>query len=684
VRDPRFDVLFEPVQIGPKVARNRFYQVPHCNGLGHRDPHALAAMRGMKAAGGWAVVCTEEVEVHPASEVSPSIEGRLWSDADIPAHALVADAIHEHGALAGIELVFSGPRPNYVSRMPPMGVRAQPVLSDALDPVWCRAMDKSDIADARRWHANAAKRARQAGYDLVYCYAGHGLAMAQHFLSRAHNDRTDEYGGALENRVRFLRELIEDARGAIGPDLALAVRIAVEEGDLDGGLERAEIEDVIGLLDPLVDLWDFCLGSWPADSQTSRFAPEGFQDDFVRGLKSFSQKPVVGVGRFTSPETMLAQVRSRSLDFIGAARPSIADPFLPAKIEAGQFDDIRECIGCNICVAADVQAVPIRCTQNPSMGEEWRRGWHPERLAPKASQHRILVVGAGPAGLEAALGLGRRGYEVALAEATRTLGGRARREARLPGLSAYARVADWREGQIGKLANIAVFRESPMTADDVLAFGAAHVVIASGASWRRDGRGHAHPHALTIDGGAALYTPDDVMAGATPSGDIVVYDDDHGVIGSAVAEQIAHSGARVTLITPAPLVSAWTQVTLEQAAIEKRLLDRGVRLLTRCTAVRIARGEIVYQDAIARRTHALECAGVVLVTGRTPERGLLDALDAQVSAWPDHGLTRASAIGDALSPAMIAHAVFAGRAYAEAFDAPKDPDTPGFKTTPVV
>src|SRR5215471_19211705 len=108
MRDPRHDILFQPVAIGPKVARNRFYQVPHCNGMGHREPSALAGMRGMKAAGGWAVVCTEEVEIHPSSEVAPAIEGRIWAEEDIFAHERVVDAIHAHGALAGIELVYNG------------------------------------------------------------------------------------------------------------------------------------------------------------------------------------------------------------------------------------------------------------------------------------------------------------------------------------------------------------------------------------------------------------------------------------------------------------------------------------------------------------------------------------------------------------------------------------------------
>src|SRR5262249_12086974 len=156
------------------------------------------------------------------------------------------------------------------------------------------------------------------------------------------------------------------------------------------------------------------------------------QEPYVRGLKALTSKPVVGVGRLTSPDTMVRLVREGVLDLIGAARPSIADPFLPRKIEEGRLDDLRECIGCNVCLARDLTMAPIRCTQNPTMGEEWRRGWHPERIRPKGSDAGVLVVGGGPAGLEAAHALGRRGYRVVLAEATQQVGGRVAREARLP------------------------------------------------------------------------------------------------------------------------------------------------------------------------------------------------------------------------------------------------------------
>ena len=255
---------------------------------------------------------------------------------------------------------------------------------------------------------------------------------------------------------------------------AVVVRLGVEtvEGS-DGIVEAGEGRDIVEMLAELPDLWDVNLaGSLGNDSRSSRFSSEAFQEESIRFVKDVTSKPVVSVGRFTSPDAMAGQIRRGIQDFVGAARPSIADPFLPRKIDQGREDEIRECIGCNICRSANNEGAPLRCTQNPTMGEEWRRGWHPEQIEPARSQDSVLVVGAGPAGLEASLALGRRGYQVTLAEATRELGGRVPREASLPGLANWIRVRDYREHLLATMTNVDVYRESPLGLDDVLDVGA--------------------------------------------------------------------------------------------------------------------------------------------------------------------------------------------------------------------
>ncbi|MGH6854134.1 MAG: FAD-dependent oxidoreductase [Aestuariivirga sp.] len=660
-RDPRYDILFEPVRIGPVTARNRFYQVPHCNGMGYRDATALATMRGIKAEGGWAVVCTEMVEIHPGADVAPYTELRIWDDRDVPMLARIAGKIHEHGSLAGIELCHSGyTAPNRWSREIPIAVSAIPVASDYHDPIQARVMDAHDIRDLRRTHRAAALRAKHAGYDLVYVYAGHGLGIFQHFLSRSTNLRGDEYGGSLENRARLLREVIEDTKDAVGDTCAVPVRIAMNEFQGAAGLEPAEVEDAIAMMAELPDLWDLSLSNWSNDSQTSRFSEEGFQEPHIKGVKKLTTKPVVGVGRYTSPDSMVRVIKSGIMDMIGAARPSIADPFLPKKIEEGRLDDIRECIGCNICVTGDYSMTPIRCTQNASMGEEWRRGWHPERIRPKEKNAHVLIVGAGPAGLEAARAMGQRGYQVTIADAAREAGGRVARECRLPGLSAWGRVRDWRLLQIGKMDNVALYLESEMTPESIAEVGADHVLVATGARWRRDGTGSHHVRPIGMAPSADVLTPDDLMAGMRPKGKhVAIFDDDHYYMGGVLAELLRKEGYGVSLVTPAALVSTYTKWTLEQARIQTRLLDIGVDIFANTAVTSVAADHVALGCVFTGKGSTLACDATVLVTARNPSDQLYHALVAK-----DVAVSRA---GDCYGPGTIAAAVYAGRRFAEEF-----------------
>jgi len=671
VRDQRFDILFEPVRIGPVTAPNRFFQVPHCTGMGYRDPSAEAALRRVKAEGGWAVVCTEQVEIHPTSDITPFIELRLWDDRDLPALTLIADQIHAGGALAGIELAHNGMNsPNLSTREAPLGPAHLPVATWSHDPVQARAMTKSDIADLRRWHKNAVHRSLAAGYDLVYVYAGHGLSGLQYFLSSRYNDRTDEYGGSVANRARLLSEILSDTCEIAAGRAAVGCRITVGNAAGDSGITRAETEEIVGMLAELPDLWDFVLGSWEDDSVTSRFGPEAGQEQHVRGLKQLTSKPVVGVGRFTSPDTMVRQITSGILDLIGAARPSIADPFLPRKIAEGRLEDIRECIGCNICVSGDFTMSPIRCTQNPAMGEEYRRGWHPERIRPRDSAARVMVVGAGPAGLEAARALGQRGYEVVLADSARELGGRVARESRLPGLHAWSRVVEYREQQLRRMPNVEIYLQSSIDASDTSGF--YHVVLATGAYWRRDGVGRWHTRPIPISGSPQLLTPDDVMSGQRPQGPLViVFDDDHYYLGGVLAELLAADGYQVRFVTPAAQVSAWTANTLELVRIRQRVMRAGITVETSRTLLRITGEGVVTGCVFTGAEEHVPADAILLVTARLPDdKPCREIRSARAADHTDSAGT-VTVIGDAWAPGTIAAAVWSGRRYAEELDAPE-------------
>jgi len=676
-RDPRYDLLFEPVRIGPVTARNRFYQVPHCNGMGYGHPHAHAKMRETKAEGGWAVICTEEASIHVSSDISPYVEARIWDDHDLPALELMCEGVHRHGALAGIELVHKGPScANLYTRETPWGPSHQPVNS--YDPIQARAMDRADIRNMRHWHREAALRAKRAGFDVIYVYAGHDISLPMHFLQRRRNERTDEYGGSIENRARLFRELIEETKDAVGDRCAVVVRLAVDELMGPEGLtSETEGREVLELLAELPDLWDVNISSWYNDSQTSRFAKEGFQEPYTAFVKKLTSKPVVGVGRFTSPDTMVSQIKRGVLDMIGAARPSIADPFLPKKIEEGRPEDIRECIGCNICVSGDFLMTPYRCTQNPTQGEEWRKGWHPEIIPAKASAASVIVVGAGPAGLEAARALGQRGYAVHLAEATEELGGRVSAEAKLPGLAEWARVRDWRLGQIEKLPNVEIYRASRLTAAEIREFGAAHVVIATGSVWRRDGVGRAHSRAIPGFERPEVFTPDDIMKGKLPAkGPVVIYDDDHYYMGGVVAEKLRQAGFEVALVTGADMASAWTVNTLEIKPIQRRLIAAGITLLVKQDITEFRRDHVALACVYGGPATTHPCNAVVTVTARLPEDALYRELVADKAALDAAGIQSVKAIGDCWAPSTIALAVYAGHRYARELEAPAAPTVP--------
>ena len=270
--DPSHEILFQPVKIGPVTAPNRFYQTPHATGFGWQRPRSGAALRGVKAEGGWGVVCTEYCSISPTSDDSPHAFLTLWDDGDIAPLALTAEAIKAHGSLAGIELWHGGAHAsNRMTRLPTLAPRVQPALYQL--PTTARGMDLADMRAFRRWQRDAALRAKRAGFDIVYVYAGHDYLPFQ-FLSRRTNDRGDAYGGSLENRVRLLREMLEDTREAVGDTCAVAIRLAVDELQGPSGVTSAgEGREAVEMLAELPDLWDVNIaGALGNDSKSALFS----------------------------------------------------------------------------------------------------------------------------------------------------------------------------------------------------------------------------------------------------------------------------------------------------------------------------------------------------------------------------------------------------------------------------
>ena len=666
--DPRHEILFEPVRIGPKTLRNRFYQVPHCTGFGVEKPWSQARHRAVKAQGGWAAVCTEYCTISAESDETPYVAARMWDDHDLRMLAVTAEQAHELGALAGIELSHTGAHgENSESRLP--AAAPSQIAGDFAVGVVPRAMTRRDIRRVQDDWVAAARRSRTAGFDIVYVYGAHTYLPGQ-FLSPHYNRRTDEYGGSLANRARFWLETLEVVRVAVGDDCAIACRVAVDRRgalgvDLDEGLE------FVSLADHLVDLWDVTVGSigeWSLDSGPSRFYREGWQLESTSRVREATRKPIVGVARMTDPDLMASVIRSGVWDLIGAARPSISDPYLPEKIRQGRVDEIRECIGCNVCISKADSRRHIGCTQNPTAGEEHRRGWHPEHVPPLAEPLHALVVGAGPSGLECAITLARRGARVDLVDRGAMLGGSMGWITRLPGMGEWGRLVAYRAVQLKRLPGIEVTAGRELDADEIRGWGADVVVLATGSRWAGDGlNGFTRtPIPGADDALPHVLTPEQVLIeGKRPPGPrVVVYDGDGYFAAAGLAELLAGEGHEVELVTGYDTVAPFAAETLEDVLTRSRLHEAGVAMRSGTTLTGIEPGRVDGEDEFGE-PFAIAADAVVLVTQRISRDRLYNELDGT--------LPRVYRVGDCVAPRILAEVVFDGHRLAREIDQP-DPE----------
>ncbi|MBA3807528.1 MAG: FAD-dependent oxidoreductase [Solirubrobacterales bacterium] len=685
-RDPRHDVLFEPVRIGPKTLRNRFYQSPHCTSFGAELPGAQAHIRGMKAEGGWAAVNTEFCSVHPSSDSRPLVSARLWDDDDARNLAKMAELAHEHGALAGVELWHGGcVAGNLESRMPARSVSQ--LTDESLYSTSCYELDKAGIREIQGWYVAAAKRARDVGFDMINIEGAECGAITQHFLMSKFNRRSDEYGGSLENRARFWIELTEQVREAVGDDCAVTIRLCVDTLNEDPrGIRAAEeAYRFIELADHLVDFWDLQAGGWVAaewagdDAVASRFAGEFSHRRYIEAVRPATKKPIAAVGRFTNPDTMAEAIRSGVIDIIAAARPSIADPFLPQKIEQGRYDEIRECIGCNICASRFGLGAPIVCTQNATLGEEFRRGWHPERFTRAANAEKsVLVIGAGPAGMECATVLGKRGLSaVHLLDEQDGIGGCIRAISAYPHLGEWGRITTYRQIQLQKLANVEVITNTRLDAETVLSYGAEIVVVATGASWRADGMNG--PTQAPIPGAQHdfVHTPEQVSAvnGQIDGENVLVYDADGYFTAVGMAEMLLAAGKRVSVVTPFANLSPFMFFTGEAFRVNRELRAQGVTVVPSHILSEITPEALIGQNVWAPDEVRWAPDAVVLVTQRKPEDALYHQLMADPQRLAAEEIEAVYRIGDCLAPRTIAENIFDGHRLAREIDT-GDPATP--------
>lgn len=699
-RDPKHDVLFEPITLGPKKTRNRFWQTSHCAGPGSERPGAQAHLRGMKAEGGWGVVFTEYCSIHPEADEYPYTSARIWDDGDVQNLSYLCEVAHRHGSLAGIQLWYSGGNaPSLESRE--IGRSPSQWLSPLFSTrsVYGYEMDEADIRSVIKMYVEAGKRAEQAGFDILEVSAGDDTLPIQ-FLEPRFNRRTDRYGGSFENRSRFFIELLQALKQSLGGRCAITARFEMDtlhgpegvEAHEDGVklLERFRRE---GVLDGIaLKIGDYA--EWGEDAGASRFRKSGWMTPFIKQGKSILGPgiPVVGNGRLTSPDDMVALINAGVLDIIGAARPSIADPFLPTKISEGRLSDIRECIGCNICVSKFQQGGQIMCTQNVTISEEYRRGWHPEKFVKTSQPCSVLVVGAGPAGMECARVLGERGYTVHLRDCAKELGGHWRYVATLPRLSEWARVIAYRQAQLTKLKrNVEVhLGVAPMSADDVLHYGADRVVLATGSHWSEDGRGANYGPLPGADASLPhVLTPMQVMLGKpVPGKRVLILDGDGHFMGITLAELMANQGKEVTYVCDAADVAEYGVFSMESGNNKRMMFEKRIKAYCNHWVDRVEPGRVrltyLYKygpdllgpstGSIPRKDNGgdfdLEIDAVILVTSRYSETRLWRELKSRSSEWAANDVLDIFRVGDCKAPTQLNQTMWDAHRLAREFDSP--------------
>jgi 2,4-dienoyl-CoA reductase-like NADH-dependent reductase (Old Yellow Enzyme family) len=664
----KYPHVFQEGRVGKLRSRNRLVMSSMCDNMSDRtgavSDQKVAYFRRMAQGGvGW--INLGYSYVSERGRGCTYFQSGIYDDSLIPGLRRLTDAVHDGGALMGCQIAHAGRQTthHYIGGLESEAPSAvpEPLLGEL--PI---ALTRERIAEIVEEFAGAAVRAKQAGFDAVEFHGAHGY-LQHSFVSQLSNTRDDEYGGSLENRLRFPRECVKAVRSAVGEDFVVGYRLSGSEF-LDGGITIDDSLATAAMLEQEgADYVHVSGGTYEAVHMTvaPQWVGPGQLEEQAAAIKARVDIPVFSVGRYNSPEIAERVIAEGHADFIVMGRALLADPDLPRKSLEGRRDDVRPCVACSQgCIDRWFSALDITCVTNPETGREVLAGWGASRSGSDAAR-KILVVGAGPAGLEAARSAAERGHDVTVWERDATPGGQLALAALPSSGGDWGAFIEWIVGQVDKLGVQMEFGRAA-SAEDVEAFGADSVIVATGARpWPpREIPGWDRPEVLD---------PFEILKGNVKPGHRVLVAGGC-VVGCQVAMFLAESGHQVSLVahghsdlfTDGGKEFAYDVVgeIVRPLLIER--LSAAVTLIPKMGVKRIEPGTVVLDSPGAFAPHMnslrigpvderrIEVDSIVLGVRRRPNDTLWEQLaEAGIAA---------RLVGDAVEPRTVGEAVSEGSA----------------------